>query len=133
MLLAGAAASPREEIEGDASSGIVTTPPNDAVQAAFAARSYAPGAIAILRLRGSAASLRVQIFRAGVGHEGPLQGNPVQAARAVRGTAAIRIGAWPSGFYYAKVDTPGRGTWYAPFVLRPPRLGTERVLVVLPT
>jgi len=31
------------------------------------------------------------------------------------------------------VDTPGRGTWYAPFVLRPPRLGTHRVLVVLPT
>src|SRR4051812_15683428 len=104
VLLAGASASPREEIDGDASSGIVTMPPNDAVQAAFAARSYAPGATAILRLRGTAASLRVQVFRAGAGHDGPLQGKPVQAARAVRGTAAIRIGAWPSGYYYARVD-----------------------------
>jgi hypothetical protein len=35
--------------------------------------------------------------------------------------------------YYARVTTPGIGFWYAPFVLRPQRLGVHRVLVVLPT
>src|SRR5579859_4299403 len=73
------AASPLE-LDGDASSGIATTPPNAAVQAAFAQRSYAPRAHAILRLRGSAPVLRIRLFRAGAGHDGPLQGLPVAAA-----------------------------------------------------
>jgi len=129
------AASPME-LDGDASSGIATTPPNAAVQAAFAQRSYAPGAHAILRLRGSAPVLRIQLFRAGAGHDGPLQGLPVAAAQTVRNpssSVALAFGSWPSGLYYAGVTTPGRGVWYAPFVLRPQRLGAHRVLIVLPT
>jgi hypothetical protein len=42
------------------------------------------------------------------------------------------MGNWPTGLYYARITGRGR-TGYAPFVLRPRRLGTERVAVVLPT
>jgi N,N-dimethylformamidase beta subunit-like protein len=90
------------------------------VPASFTGRSYAPGATATLRGSGP-----VQLYRAGAGREGPMQGRavgPVQTA------PIVRIGNWPSGLYYAKV-----GGWYAPFVLRPRRLGEHRVLVVLPT
>jgi hypothetical protein len=106
------------------------------IQAAFAARSYAPGARAVIRLRGGAPLLRVRLFRAGAGLDGPLQGVAVDATRTVRSPGdqiAVTIGNWPSGLYYASVTTPGGGTWYAPFVLRPSRLGEHRVLVVLPT
>lgn len=121
---------------GNASAGVATRPPNDAVQAAFAQRSYAPGARATLRLRGTAASVRLQLFHAGAGSDGVLQGAAVSPPRlVVRPGAALEltIGDWPSGLYYARLVTPGRGTWDAPFVLRPQRLGTQRVAVVLPT
>jgi hypothetical protein len=122
--------------DGDASSGLVQAPPNDAVQAAFDERSYAPGQTAALRLRGRATSLVVRFFQAGAGHDGPLQGSPVGSPQTVPNAGAqldLRIGLWPSGFYYAQVTTPGRGDWYAPFVVRPQHLGAHRILVVLPT
>jgi hypothetical protein len=124
-----------EELDGDASSGIALKPPNAGVQAAFAERSYSPGTIATLRFRGSAAGIVIRIYHAGAGHDGPLQGAPVGAATPIGRTSrfAVKLGAWPSGFYYAQVVTPGRGTWYAPFVLRPEHLGAHRTLVVLPT
>ncbi len=124
------------DLDGDASSGIATTPPNGGVQAAFTKRSYAPGTLAVLRLRGSAPVLGIRLFHAGSGHEGPLQGAPVDAVSMLRRpsrTISLRVGSWPSGLYYASVTTPGRGVWYAPFVVRPRHLGTNRVLVVLPT
>lgn len=123
--------------DGDASHGLVTSPPNHAVQASFSERSYAPGTSASLLLRGSAPSLSVTFFRAGAGANGPLQGLAVATPITVWGgdTASVnlRIGAWPSGLYYAQVTTPGHGSWLAPFVVRPTRLGEHRVLVVLPT
>jgi hypothetical protein len=106
------------------------------VQAGFAARSYAPGSRAVLELLGHASSFRVQLYRAGAGNSGLLRGRPVAAAMSVDrpgSTLGLRIGEWPSGLYYAKVVTPNRGFWYAPFVLRPRRPGTSDVLVVLPT
>jgi hypothetical protein len=124
------------ELDGDASSGIATKPPNNAVQAAFAKRSYAPEAHALLQLRGSAPLLRIRLFHAGPGRDGPLQGAPVGAQQTLRDSpdsVAVPVGSWPSGLYYASVTTPGRGVWYAPFVLRPRHLGTNRVLIVLPT
>jgi hypothetical protein len=125
-----------DEVDGDASTGLVMTAPNDAVEATFRARSYAPGAAATLLLRGHAPVLRVAFFRAGAGTDGQLQGAEVGAETVLsgaQGSATLRLGDWPSGYYYARVTTPDRGAWYAPFVVRPPRLGTERVLVVLPT
>jgi hypothetical protein len=106
------------------------------VEAAFAARSYSPGSRAVLHLRGYAAALRVEFYRAGGGHVGQLEGLAVSTERTVAkpgNTVRLRLGNWPSGLYYAKVVTPKRGSWYAPFVLRPRRLGTSNVLVVLPT
>jgi hypothetical protein len=125
-----------DENEGDASHGLVTTPPNDAVQVSFSRRSYAPGASATLLLRSSAASLSIRFYRAGAGGSGPMQGQAVSKAITVwksRGSVNLRIGAWPSGLYYAQVTTPGKGTWLAPFVVRPQHLGRHRILVVLPT
>jgi hypothetical protein len=128
-------ASPAD-LDGDASAGIATKPPNRGVQAAFAERSYAPGVQAILRLRGTAPLLRVRFFHAGAGHDGPLQGAPVDSGTILRDpsrSVALTVGSWPSGLYYASVTTPGRGAWYAPFVLRPQHLGVHSVLIVLPT
>jgi hypothetical protein len=131
-----AAARPAVELDGDASSGIATKPPNGGVQAAFTERSYAPGAQATLRVRGTAPLLRIRLFHAGAGADGPLQGAPVDSETTLRNpsqSVALSIGALPSGLYYARVTTPGRGVWYAPFVVRPRRLGANRVLIVLPT
>jgi hypothetical protein len=106
------------------------------VQAAFAARGYSAGSLAVLALRGHAPALRVRFYRAGGGHAGRLEGKAVSARQTVARPGSkvrLRLGNWPSGLYYAKVATPGRGFWYAPFVLRPRHLGTSNVLVVLPT
>jgi hypothetical protein len=118
----------------DAAAG--ARPPAHAVEVAFARRSYPPGASAILNLRGTAKRLRIRLYHAGAGHEGVLQGSPVGPQTTLgdpAGSVAVRLGAWPSGLYYARVGTPGRGVWYAPFTLRPRHLGAHRVLVVLPT
>jgi hypothetical protein len=143
LALAACGGTPRpgyvagdDDDNGNASAGLAAKAPNDAVQAAFARSSYAPGAVATLRLRGTAARLRIQLFRAGYGGDRPLQGRAVSAVETLASPQAavpLRLGAWPSGLYYARVDTPGRGTWDAPFVLRPARLGEHRVAVVLPT
>lgn len=59
--------------------------------------------------------------------------SPSQTIHTSAPSLTIPIGDWPSGLYYAQVTTPGKGDWYAPFVLRPKHLGEHRVLVVLPT
>ena len=43
------------------------------------------------------------------------------------------LGPWPSGVYFARLTAPDGRVGYAPFVLRPERLGLNRVAVVLPT
>jgi len=121
---------------GNASTGVATTPPNRAVQAAFTERSYGPDATAVLSLRGGVPRLVVEVFHAGQGADGTLQGAAVSPPRAIARPAAsisVSIGDWPSGLYYARVETPGRGVWDAPFVLRPRRLGEHSIAIVLPT
>jgi hypothetical protein len=119
--------------------------------AGFQARSYAAGQVAVLDVRGGDANrATLQIFCAGnSGTPGPAAapnwdkqtfGKPVTAPRRVRRPAGnarwlvrIPLGSdWPSGDYVARL-TWGPHTDYAPFVLRPPRLGTAPVLVVEPT
>jgi hypothetical protein len=142
LLLGGGGhtAAPRpvsddDDAPGNASAGLAAVPPNDGVEPAFTARSYAPGAAATLRLEGSATSVRIAFFRAGSGRDGVMQGLQLTPERTVadRGVLQLRLGTWPSGLYYARVTTPGRGIWDAPFVVRPPRLGVSRIAVVLPT
>ena len=112
------------------------------VSIALAEESYAPGELATLRVLGAVGATRLQVFRVGaVKHttraDDLMLGAPVSAARHVAQLRAdsrlsLRIGHWPSGIYYAELQSAGL-TGYAPFVVRPPRLGGHRVLVVLPT
>jgi N,N-dimethylformamidase beta subunit-like protein len=119
--------------------------------AGFLARSYAPGQVAVLNIRGGDTSrATLQIFQAGAsgtpgpaaapGWDKPTFGKPVTAPLVVRRPSGsrrwlvhIRVGSsWASGDYVARL-TWGGHTDYAPFVLRPSRLGTSPVLVVEPT
>jgi hypothetical protein len=121
------------------------------ILAGFQARSYAPGQVAVLDIRGSQTSnAMLQIFQAGAsGTPGPAAapgwdkstfGKPVTPPQQVQRPAGaqhwrvhIRLGSsWPSGDYVARLSWPGHAD-YAPFVLRPSRLGTAPVLVVEPT
>lgn len=119
--------------------------------AGFEARSYAPGQLAVLNIGGGDTSrATLQIFQAGAsGTPGPSAapgwdkhtfGKPVTAPQQVqrpsgasRWLVRVRLGSsWASGDYVARL-TWGAHTDYAPFVLRPSRLGTAQVLVVEPT
>ncbi|HKU56184.1 MAG TPA: N,N-dimethylformamidase beta subunit family domain-containing protein [Gaiellaceae bacterium] len=121
------------------------------ILAGFEARSYAPGQVALLAIGGGQTnSVTLQIFQAGAsGTPGPAAapgwdektfGKPVTEPQRVSRPAGtrqwlvhVRLGSsWPSGDYVARLTWPGH-TDYAPFVLRPARLGTAPVLVVEPT
>jgi N,N-dimethylformamidase beta subunit-like protein len=140
------AARPAESGTGTEEEGFaptaVGTQERDALEASFTRESYRPGALAALRMFSGAGDVRVRLYRVGgdsiptVGYD-EMQGVPVSDELAVgnvgQGTVVdVRLGAWPSGLYFAELTAPGR-TGYAPFVLRPSRLGTERIAIVMPT
>ena len=119
--------------------------------AGFEARSYIPGQLATLEIGGGQTSrATLQIFQAGAsGTPGPAAapgwdkdtfGKPVTTPRQVQRPAGsrrwlvhVRLGSsWPSGDYVARLIW-GAHTDYAPFILRPSRLGSAPVLVVEPT
>jgi hypothetical protein len=113
------------------------------VEAAFQAESYRPGDLAALSFFNSAPTVTVQMFHSGPEHvhtvgNSELQGIAMSAperlgAVSTGRTVRLRIGNWPSGVYFARlVSTDGR-LGFAPVVVRPRRLGTNRVAVVLPT
>jgi hypothetical protein len=109
----------------------------DAIEAAFPFESYRPGAVATLRLWTQVRGASVRIHRVGperqltVGNNA-MEGVPVTSRRNVSGTTVdVRIGDWPSGLYFARVEAPGR-VGFAPFVVAPKRLGESNVAVVLP-
>ncbi|HEY8107311.1 MAG TPA: N,N-dimethylformamidase beta subunit family domain-containing protein [Gaiellaceae bacterium] len=119
--------------------------------AGFGARSYAPGQVAVLNIGGGDTTrATLQIFQAGAsgtpgpaaapGWDKPTFGKPVTAPQQVRRPSGngrwlvhIRLGStWASGDYVARLSW-GAHSDYAPFVLRPSRLGTAPVLIVEPT
>jgi hypothetical protein len=111
-----------------------------AVVAAFDRRSYRPGEIAVLNLWGRYRHVRVELLHVGpeqqltVGDD-TLKGVRVRRPFRVRGdqgSVRIRISAWESGLYAARL-TSGRKVGFAPFIVRPARLGAQPVAVVLPT
>jgi hypothetical protein len=53
----------------------------------------------------------------------------VRAGRAI----TVRVGNWPSGLYFARLTASDGRIGFAPFVLRPRRLGEHPIAVVLPT
>jgi hypothetical protein len=117
--------------------------------AGFEARSYRPGQVASLRIDGGTTRrVTLQIFVAGgaavpgaaaPGWDKVTFGKPMSAPRHLRRPSGrpwlvhLRLGSsWPSGDYVARLSWHGQ-TDYAPFILRPNRLGTAPVLVVEPT
>jgi hypothetical protein len=108
---------------------------------AFAKRSYRPGDNARLDLWSQVqGTLRLRIYQAGPeprrGHAlgrmwGVPRGDPIVFRNPAR-SVEVHLGHWVSGLYFVRAIAGGR-VGYAPFVLRPARLGTYRVAVVLPT
>ena len=114
----------------------------DALEAAFPLESYAPGATAVLRVWTATRDATVRVFHVGperqltIGDK-EMEGVPVNDARRFAvlrsgATIEIEIGSWSSGLYFARLTSPGR-VGFAPFVVRPKRLGEHRVAIVLPT
>jgi hypothetical protein len=111
-----------------------------AVVAAFTRRSYRPGGIAVLDLWHRYSHIGIQLLHVGpedqltIGND-TIEGVPVTDPIRVagdHGSVRIHIGNWESGVYAARM-TSGRKVGFAPFIVRPKRLGTERVAVVEPT
>jgi hypothetical protein len=90
-----------------------------------------------------ARGVTVRLFRSGpersptVGHD-ELQGVRMTGASFVGrihagSTYAVHVGDWPSGLYFARLQAADGRVGFAPFILRPRRLGLAEVAVVLPT
>lgn len=128
-------------LEANASAGLEIEPTDDrAVVATFGRRSYRPGDTAVLELWDRYPAARIAVLHVGperqltVGNE-IMEGVPVGRPLVVApGTRRVRIpiGRWESGLYTARL-TSGSKVGFAPFVLRPVRLGAHRVAVVQPT
>jgi hypothetical protein len=113
------------------------------VLAYFPRESYAAGTVARLVIIDKASRVTYDVRHAGteeipVKANNMMAGKPVTPSRSIgavsgRRVVAIRIGNWPSGVYFAQLTAPGGRIGYAPFVLRPKRLGEHRVAVVMPT
>src|SRR5215211_4686002 len=127
--------------EANASGGLdLQSDDAHAVVAAFARRSYPPGESALLKFWRGYPAVRVEILHAGPERAltiGAETINGIRVGRSVRiapgrRTVRIAVGEWKSGLYAARLTTAGR-VGYAPFIVRPRRLGTSRVAVVQPT
>ncbi len=118
------------------------------IDAGFGRPSYAPGQVASIHVATDAPSFTMRVFHAGpeqlvtyadnqmAGIEIDQEAIQVDwsANRSRSSTINYRIPDVPSGLYFVRFDAPDGRIGYAPFVVRPLRLGaTSRVLVVLPT
>lgn len=112
------------------------------VEVAFLRESYAAGATAQLVIFNRARDLRLRVYRSGPERvvtlsSRTLNGVPVTPSAGVGssdgGLVEVEIGRWPSGLYFARVRADDGRIGFAPFVVRPHRLGEHRVAVVLPT
>jgi hypothetical protein len=117
------------------------------IDAAFTRRSYAPGQTAELRLATDARSLQLQVFAyqspgrpseqdvktAGVAMTGPIPVDWSGHRDAPALLRVVRAGDWPSGLYFVRALSADGRVGYAPFIVRPRRLGEHRVAVVLAT
>jgi hypothetical protein len=141
LALAGAAENTALPLEGRDANQRDSLRPK--ITAAFPRESYRPGQRARLTVYSGTRRLTLQFFRAGL-EQVPTKANDVMLGAPV--TPRIRIGAvrsgrvlrvtmgnWSSGVYFAELRAPGGRIGYAPFVLRPSRLGEQRVAVVIPT
>lgn len=113
--------------------------PRGKLEAAFGGESYRPGERATLQVWGNPGRLTLQLFRTGP-ERVRTRGNDEMRGIAVAAPAVkvvgrrlgITVGDWASGMYFARIRA-GAQVAYAPFVVRPRRLGESRVAVVMPT
>ena len=129
-----------EEHEGRAPTSAELVP---SVEAAFTRESYRPGTAARLVVFNRARGITLQVFRVGAEDvttrgNSEMRGVPVTPASLIgtsRGRRVVRVavGDWPSGLYFARLEAGDGRVGFAPFVVRPVRLGGHRVAVVLPT
>jgi hypothetical protein len=116
------------------------------VDAAFERPSYDQGQNAGLRIESDAKELTVQLFRSGPEHVDTTARNVMNGVAAAEPIVVpwarwrhgphrvrLRIPALPSGLYYAQLTADDGRLGFAPFVVRPPKLGTARAAVVMPT
>ena len=109
------------------------------LEASFTSESYRPGERATLKIWGNPGRVTVQLFRTGPerfrtrGND-EMQGIAVTPSTdyAVGRRLGLSVGTWATGMYFARLRA-GRQVAYAPFVVRPARLGEQRVAVVMPT
>jgi len=134
----------------DARAGRVQTTPVIrvlGVDAAFARESYVPGDQAKLRVETDARSLELQVYHAGP-EDVPTYDNTVMNGVPVTEPVAIEwekyrsagrwvtvpLGQeWRSGLDFARLTADDGRVGYAPFIVRPAKLGVPRVAVVMPT
>ena len=100
------------------------------------------GSRATLEIWTTRRRVSLQVFRVGAERqvtrgEKTMEGVPVSRVRSLGAVRAgtrvgLTVGDWPSGLYFAKLTAPRR-VGFAPFVVRPRRLGEHDVAVVLPT
>jgi hypothetical protein len=116
------------------------------VDVALPRASYAPGEPADLLVATDARRLRAQVFHYG-GSAQPAELDLRTNGIAVTPPAQVewrhpdapgrlrllRAGAWASGLYFVRLASDDGRVGYAPFILRPRRLGEHRVAVVLAT
>src|SRR4051812_22032935 len=111
--------------------------------AAYAEReSYPSGGIARIVIADRAFNVTLQVYRSGgeaawTSANDRMFGTPVSQVQRVgastgRRVVDVRLGRWPSGVYFVRLAA-GKRIGYAPFVLRPRRLGEHRVAIVIPT
>ena len=117
------------------------------IDGGFTKRSYAPGESAELRLATDARLLHLQVFAyqspgrpseqdlktSGLAKTGPIRVDWASHRDRPALLHVVRAGDWPSGLYFVRTVASDGRVGYAPFIVRPSRLGTERVAVVLAT
>jgi hypothetical protein len=133
-------ASNDELLEGRAPTAEELRP---SVEAAFQRESYAPGTRASLVFFNPGRDVSVRVFQTGPEHvttvgNSEMQGVPVTSTTHVGSVRAgrriqIEIGEWASGLYFARLESADGRVGFAPFVVRPRRLGDHRIAVVMPT
>jgi hypothetical protein len=118
------------------------------VDAFFEQMSYAPGELAHVIVSSDASELRAQVFAysggpfpqtlrdartSGIAVTGSIRVDWRAHRDAPARLAIARTGNWRSGLYFLRLQADDGRVGYAPFVVRPRRLGEHRVAVVLST
>lgn len=107
------------------------------IEAAFERQSYWSGQVATIRVYDRVPRLELTIERA----DSITTQDNLMVGTTVRGPIvedhpsllSLRLGDWPSGLYFARLDSADGRVGFAPFIVRPRRFGESRVAVVLPT